>query len=165
MPLQQLILKPWTFRWLRPGTDEPSAHPWHQISINSCIMATHFQANADSGVTNDRQSGVPRGRTCLVKEHDSTRASAHAHKTRNLAVAEIVETKVGAGFKPAPTRHNPEALTPSRSLAPSLILLSPCGISLLRYLLILLCSSRIGLGEGSLLLGYALIGLRCALIS
>jgi len=28
---------------LWPSTDEPSAHPWHQVSMNSCIIGTHFQ--------------------------------------------------------------------------------------------------------------------------
>jgi hypothetical protein len=35
-----------TYCRTRSRTDEPSAHPWHQISIDSCIMGTHFQVNA-----------------------------------------------------------------------------------------------------------------------
>jgi len=30
----------------RSGTDEPSAHPWHQIAIGSCMLGTHFQVKA-----------------------------------------------------------------------------------------------------------------------
>ena len=30
----------------RRRTDEPSAHPWHQISIDFCITGMHFQAKA-----------------------------------------------------------------------------------------------------------------------
>jgi hypothetical protein len=44
MPVQQGNLMPWTYCRTRSGTHEPSAHPWHQISIDSCIMGTHFQA-------------------------------------------------------------------------------------------------------------------------
>jgi hypothetical protein len=31
------------YRQTRPGTDEPSAHPWHQISIGPFVMDAHFQ--------------------------------------------------------------------------------------------------------------------------
>jgi hypothetical protein len=49
---------PWTYCLTRSRTDEPSAHPWHQISIDSCIMGSHFQANA--GIQEELGPGVRR---------------------------------------------------------------------------------------------------------
>ena len=46
IPLQQRNLVPRTSRRTRPSTDEPSAHPWHQISNSSCTKGRHFQVNA-----------------------------------------------------------------------------------------------------------------------
>ncbi len=48
----------WTYCRTRSRTDEPSAHPWHQISIDSCIMGTHFQVNA--GIQGELGPGVRR---------------------------------------------------------------------------------------------------------
>ena len=36
----------WTYFRTRSRIDEPSAHPWQQISIDSCLMGTHFRVNA-----------------------------------------------------------------------------------------------------------------------
>jgi hypothetical protein len=36
----------WTYCRTLSRTDEPSAHPWHQTSIDSCIVGTHFQVDA-----------------------------------------------------------------------------------------------------------------------
>jgi hypothetical protein len=33
-------------RWTRPGTDEPSAHPWHHVSDSCCTKGWHFQVTA-----------------------------------------------------------------------------------------------------------------------
>jgi len=33
-------------RQSRTGTDEPSAHPWHQIAIGACMLGMHFQVKA-----------------------------------------------------------------------------------------------------------------------
>ena len=46
IPLQQGNVVPRTSRRTRPSTDEPSAHPWHQISNSCCTKGRHFQVNA-----------------------------------------------------------------------------------------------------------------------
>jgi hypothetical protein len=47
-PLQQGNSVPRTSRRSHPSTDEPSAHPWHQISNSSCTTGMHFQVNPES---------------------------------------------------------------------------------------------------------------------
>jgi Cft2 family RNA processing exonuclease len=56
--LQQGNIVPRTSRQTRPSTDEPSAHPWHQISNSRCTKGRHFQVKAgiqgvESGGTRD----------------------------------------------------------------------------------------------------------------
>jgi hypothetical protein len=46
IPLQQETVVPRTPLLLRPGTDEPSAHPWHQISSSRCTKGWNFQVKA-----------------------------------------------------------------------------------------------------------------------
>ncbi len=43
IPLQQGNVVPLTSRRTRPGTDEPSAHPWHQNSDSCCTKGRHFE--------------------------------------------------------------------------------------------------------------------------
>ena len=50
----------WTSRRTHPSTDEPSAHPWHQISNSSCIKGRHFQVNAGTGPGSVRGDGTVR---------------------------------------------------------------------------------------------------------
>ena len=74
MKVLRQSLVPRTSRRTRPSTDEPSAHPWHQISNSSCSKGRHFQVNV--GMTgcalyeSDKNSGngyklycetIPRG--------------------------------------------------------------------------------------------------------
>ena len=56
--LQQGNVVPRTSRRTRPSTDEPLAHPWHQISNSCCTKGRHFQVN--SGIQEELGPGVRR---------------------------------------------------------------------------------------------------------
>ena len=45
--IQEGNVVPRTFLRTRPSTDEPSAHPWHQISNSCCTKGRHSQVNAE----------------------------------------------------------------------------------------------------------------------
>jgi hypothetical protein len=58
IPLQQGTVVPRTPRRSRHSTDEPSAHPWHQISSCCCTKGGYFEANA--GIQGELGPGVRR---------------------------------------------------------------------------------------------------------
>jgi len=50
--------------WTRPGTDEPSAHPWHHISNSCCIKGRHFQVYAATTECRPRKSDKTFSNLC-----------------------------------------------------------------------------------------------------
>jgi hypothetical protein len=86
----------------RPGTDEPSAHPWHQIFNSSCTKGRHFQVKVGSSVlySTERKSQIAKTHIQL-----SRNALQALRQSRNFSVGRM-----------SSQAHRPDGCLESRSV-------------------------------------------------